>query len=187
MNTMTAALAASLCIALSIGPAEAARRKPSQPASAPRQECLTDEGGPSIGCAGGRPAPTAVAARGRPARAASNVSRETSPGPGGRNSTSLAGITPPLAAKAREIVADCGSKVVSSIRRGARVYGGNASNHASGRAIDLQGNPACIYAHLQDWPGGVSTDYSRAPGGAHVHVSHNPGGMEWGMRFKHHR
>lgn len=103
----------------------------------------------------------------------------------GRNSVSLSGITPPLAAKAREIQAACGSKVVSAIRRGARVYGGSRSNHASGRAVDLQGNPSCIYAHVRDWPGGVSTDYATAPGGPHVHLSYNPGGMEWGLRFRH--
>lgn len=101
------------------------------------------------------------------------------------NSVSLAGITPPLAAKAREIQAACGSKVVSAIRHGARVYGGSRSNHASGRAVDLQGNPSCIYAHVRDWPGGVSTDYATAPGGPHVHLSYNPGGMEWGLRFRH--
>jgi hypothetical protein len=102
-----------------------------------------------------------------------------------RNSTSLHGVVAPLADKARAIVAACGSKVVSSVRIGARVYGGNASNHARGRAVDLQGNPRCIYAQLKDWPGGVSIDYARAPGGPHVHVSYNPGGMEWGLRFNH--
>jgi hypothetical protein len=103
-----------------------------------------------------------------------------------RNSVDLVGIVPPLATKAREIMGTCGSKVVSAIRRGARVYGGSASNHASGRAVDLQGNPSCIYAHLHSWPGGYSTDYAIAPGGPHVHVSYNPGGMEWGLRFAHH-
>jgi hypothetical protein len=102
-----------------------------------------------------------------------------------RNSVSLAGVTPPLANKAREIQAACGSKVVSAIRRGARVYGGSRSNHASGRAVDLQGNPSCIYSHVRDWPGGVSTDYGSAPGGPHVHLSYNPNGMEWGLRFRH--
>lgn len=101
------------------------------------------------------------------------------------NTISLDGITAPLAAKAREIIASCGSKVVSAIRRGARVYGGSRSNHASGRAVDLQGNPSCIYSHVRDWPGGVSTDYASAPGGPHVHLSYFPGGMEWGLRFRH--
>jgi len=103
------------------------------------------------------------------------------------NSVSLAGIVPPLRAKAQEIVASCRSRVVSSIRRGARVYGGNRSNHATGRAVDLTGNPQCIYALLVGWPGGVSTDYASAPRGPHVHVSYNPQGMEWGLRFKHRR
>lgn len=102
-----------------------------------------------------------------------------------RNSVSLSGIVAPLADKAREIVSACGSKVVSSVRVGARVYGGSPSNHASGRAVDLQGNPSCIYAQLRGWPGGVSTDYWRAPGGPHVHVSYSPNGMEWGIRFVH--
>jgi hypothetical protein len=104
-----------------------------------------------------------------------------------RNSVSLDNIVAPLATKARAIMASCGAKVVSSVRIGARVFGGNASNHASGRAVDLQGNPKCIYAQLSDWPGGVSTDYWIAPGGPHVHVSYNPGGMEWGLRFRHHQ
>jgi hypothetical protein len=92
-------------------------------------------------------------------------------------SVSLSGITPVLAAKAREIVADCGSLVISTIS--AR---GNRSNHPTGRAVDLRGNPGCIYAHLKGWPGGYSTDYSAV---AHVHISYNPGGQEWGLRFAH--
>lgn len=114
------------------------------------------------------------------------------------NSISLNGIVAPLAAKAREIQAACGSKVVSAIRVRAKVFGGSPSNHASGMAVDLQGNPSCIYAHLHGWPGGVSVDYAtvtcpvkvrgvevyrRCP---HVHLSYNPGGMEWGLRFNHH-
>jgi hypothetical protein len=95
-------------------------------------------------------------------------------------SGSLTGVVAPLAAKAREIVDSCGSVVVSGVaRRGSR------SNHPRGRAIDLAGNPSCIYAHLLSWPGGVSTDYARAPGRPHVHVSYNPGGQEWGLRFTH--
>lgn len=104
-------------------------------------------------------------------------------------SVSLTGVVPPLAAKAREIVAACGSRVISAVRR-TRVRGsGRLSLHASGRAVDLAGNPSCIYAHLKNWPGGVSTDYhsvrcgrSRCP---HVHVSYSPGGSEWGLRFAH--
>lgn len=58
------------------------------------------------------------------------------------------------------------------------------SNHALRRAVDVQGNPACIYRHLKGWPGGFSTDYARAPGGPHVHISYNRG-REWGLRFAH--
>lgn len=93
---------------------------------------------------------------------------------------SLAGVSAPLAAKAREIVAACGSTVISGLRH-ARVAGsGRMSLHASGRAVDLRGNPACIYRLLAGWPGGVSTDYGRV---LHVHVS--LGGREDGLRFAH--
>ena len=54
------------------------------------------------------------------------------------------------------------------------------SLHASGRAVDLRGNPSCIYAQLQNWPGGVSVDYFRV---RHVHLS--LGGREDGLRFAH--
>lgn len=102
-------------------------------------------------------------------------------------STSLARIVEPLKSKAQEIVAACGSRVVSSDQRG-----GVTPLHRRHRAVDLQGNPSCIYAHLRSWPGGVSIDYSRAPGTKHVHVSYCPpgncGGLrpyEWGLRFSH--
>lgn len=97
----------------------------------------------------------------------------------------MAGVVEPLRAKAREIVGSCGSTVISAIRH---TYvagtGGRLSLHASGRAIDIKGNPACIYSHLHGWPGGYSVDYARVQ---HVHVSYAPGGAEWGRRFKHHR
>jgi hypothetical protein len=90
---------------------------------------------------------------------------------------SLAGVTPVLAAKARQIVASCGSTIVSAVsRRGIR------SNHPIGRAVDIKGNPGCVYAQLKGWPGGYSTDYSAI---GHVHISYNPGGQEWGLRFAH--
>lgn len=96
-------------------------------------------------------------------------------------STSLSGIvSPELISKTREIVSACGSVVVS-----ARAGRGYRSNHPIGRAVDLSGNPSCIYAHLHGWPGGYSTDYHSAPGGRHVHISYNPGGQEWGVRFVH--
>lgn len=96
-------------------------------------------------------------------------------------SVSLNGvISAELVAKTNEIVSRCGSVVVS-----ARSRRGYRSNHPIGRAVDLRGNPKCIYEQLAGWPGGVSTDYSSAPGGPHVHVSYNPGGQEWGLRFRH--
>ena len=92
-------------------------------------------------------------------------------------SVSLAGVTPVLAAKAREIASACGSSIISAVSRR-----GNRSNHPIGRAVDMRGNPSCIYAHLKGWPGGYSTDYRSA---GHVHISYNPGGQEWGLRFAH--
>lgn len=100
-------------------------------------------------------------------------------------SRSLAGVVAPLAAKAREIVASCGSKVISGVRHTyVRGTGGRLSLHASGRAVDIQGAPACIYSHLRGWPGGYSIDYGRVN---HVHVSYAPGGAEWRARFNHYR
>lgn len=90
--------------------------------------------------------------------------------------------SPELIAKTKEIVRECGSKVVS-----ARSPRSNHSNHPIGRAVDLQGNPQCIYRMLSDWPGGYSTDYNSAPNCRHVHISYNPGGQEWGSRFRHPR
>ena len=100
--------------------------------------------------------------------------------PGG---DTLRGVVPALAAKAREIVSACGSRVVSGVRHTRVAGSGRMSLHASGRAVDLAGNPSCIYAHLRGWPGGYSTDYATAPGGAHVHFS--LGGREDGLRFAH--
>ena len=96
-----------------------------------------------------------------------------------RKSVSLTGVTPVLAAKAREIEAECGSVIISAVSQRP-----NRSDHPAGRAVDIQGNAACIYAHLKDWPGGYSTDYAAVQ---HVHISYNPGGREWGMHFAHHR
>lgn len=95
----------------------------------------------------------------------------------------LTGVVPPLAAKAREIVGTCGSRVISAVRHtfvaGTRLI----SLHASGRAVDVAGNPGCIYALLHGWPGGVSIDYGRV---RHVHVSYDPvGRREWHARFAH--
>lgn len=97
-----------------------------------------------------------------------------------RSESMLAGVYGPLADKAREIEAACGSSVISGVRH-TRVAGTRHwSLHASGHAVDMQGNPSCIYAHLRGWPGGYSVDYGRV---RHVHVS--LGGREDGIRFVH--
>jgi len=92
-------------------------------------------------------------------------------------SVSLNGVTPVLASKAREIASACGSSIISTVSGR-----GHRSNHPIGRAVDMKGNPSCIYAHLKSWPGGYSTDYGKVQ---HVHISYNPGGQEWGLRFAH--
>jgi hypothetical protein len=98
------------------------------------------------------------------------------------HSVGVAGIDGTLAAKAHEIVANCGSTIISGFRPGARIAGTrHASMHASGRAVDIKGNPGCIYSHLHGWPGGYSVDYGSVQ---HVHVS--LGGFEDGVRFSHH-
>lgn len=90
------------------------------------------------------------------------------------------GVSAPLAAKAREIESACGSRVISGVRH-TRVAGSRRwSLHASGRAVDMTGNPGCIYARLRGWSGGYSTDYARVH---HVHIS--LGGREDGIRFAH--
>ena len=110
----------------------------------------------------------------------SGYARRAAYGASRAGSVTLAGVVGPLASKARQIVASCGSRVVSGFRAG-----GGHSHHSTGNAVDLQGNPSCIYSLLRGWPGGVTTDYASAPGGAHVHVSYAPGGREWGLRFAH--
>jgi len=99
-----------------------------------------------------------------------------------RGSVSLSGVVGPLAAKAREIQSACGARVISAVRKTYIAGTRHISLHASGRAVDMAGNPSCIYRHLAAWPGGVSVDYSRV---AHVHFSYAPNGREWGLRFKH--
>lgn len=56
------------------------------------------------------------------------------------------------------------------------------SLHATGEAVDMRGNPSCVYAQLKDWPGGYSTDYGRAK---HIHISLAANGREAGLRFAH--
>jgi hypothetical protein len=98
-------------------------------------------------------------------------------------SRDLSGFPSPLINKVREIESACGSHVISAFRPGARVAGtGHRSLHSIKRAVDMQGNPSCMYAHLRNWPGGYSTDYGRMQ---HIHISYAPGGQEWGARFAH--
>jgi hypothetical protein len=92
------------------------------------------------------------------------------------------GIVSPLAAKIREISSSCGSSVVSGVRHTRIENTRTTSLHASGQAVDMKGNPKCIYQHLAGWPGGYSTDYGRVQ---HVHISYSGGGREWGLRFAH--
>jgi hypothetical protein len=88
-----------------------------------------------------------------------------------------------LRAKVLEIIDACGTHVLRTFTPGALIAGTNhLSEHAYCRAADLAGNPACIYAHLRSFRGGVSTDYGRMQ---HVHVSWHPGGWEQGVRFVH--
>jgi len=95
---------------------------------------------------------------------------------------SLKEFPAPLVKKVTEIQKACGSQIVSAYRPGAVTPYGNASEHAFKRAVDLSGNPDCIYEHLHGWEGGVSIDYTVV---GHVHVSWHPGGTEQGARFAH--
>jgi hypothetical protein len=95
---------------------------------------------------------------------------------------SLDDFPAPLVKKVAEIKKACGSQIVSAYRPGAVTPYGNASEHAFRRAVDLSGNPKCIYEHLQGWEGGVSIDYDVV---GHVHISWHPGGTEQGARFAH--
>lgn len=96
---------------------------------------------------------------------------------------STGGIVPALAAKAAQISAACpGAHVISAVRH-TRIRGTRRmSLHATGEAVDMRGNPSCIYAQLRGWPGGYSTDYGRAK---HVHISLSSSGREMGLRFAH--
>ncbi len=95
----------------------------------------------------------------------------------------MAGIVAPLAAKVAEIQAACGSRPISGMRHTYIAGTRRISLHASGKAVDMAGNPGCIYAHLSGWQGGYSTDYGRM---RHVHISYDPdGGREWGLHFRH--
>lgn len=94
-------------------------------------------------------------------------------GEGYSGGASLGGIVSTLQAK-------CGAKVISSHRAGSRTPGGQQSCHATGQAVDMTGNYACMYSVLRSWPGGYTTDAGRCK---HIHISSCK--MEYGMRFNH--
>jgi hypothetical protein len=100
-----------------------------------------------------------------------------------KRTLSMAGYPSELIQLVKELEQFCGSRLISAHRPGARVRGsGHPSLHAVKRAVDMAGNPSCMYARLKGWPGGVSTDYARVQ---HIHISYAPSGMEWGSRFAH--
>ncbi len=114
-----------------------------------------------------------------------NIPRKYAKHRNGGQTVSLDAVTPKLAAKAREIIADCGAKVISAYRPGARVRGyGTASLHSRypAEAVDMTGNTSCIYPHLRGWPGGYSVDYAAVQ---HVHISLASDRRERGARFSH--
>lgn len=97
--------------------------------------------------------------------------------------TSMAGVVPALAAKVAQIQSACpGAHVISAVRRTHIRGTRRLSLHATGEAVDMRGNPSCVYAQLRDWPGGYSTDYGRVK---HIHISLAANGREAGLRFAH--
>lgn len=91
------------------------------------------------------------------------------------------GLVTPLLTKLADIQASCPGTVVISAVRHTRIAGSRRmSLHASGQAVDVRGPYPCIYAQIQDWPGGYSTDAKRV---RHIHIS--IGGHEDGLRFVH--
>lgn len=100
-----------------------------------------------------------------------------------RASVSMSGVVPALAAKVAQIQAACpGAHVISAIRH-TRIRGTRRlSLHATGEAVDMRGNPSCVYSQLRDWAGGYSTDYGRVK---HIHISLAANGREAGLRFAH--
>lgn len=97
-----------------------------------------------------------------------------------RHKVGLAGVNPVLAAKVASIVGTCGSRVISTVRHTYVAGTRRISQHANGTAVDITGNPACIYGQLHGWEGGYSVDYGAV---RHVHIS--IGGREAGARFVH--
>lgn len=114
-----------------------------------------------------------VTKKARPQKSARRASR----------SVSLAGLVPPVAAKARSMLAACPGSVIVSTVAGR----GNRSFHPGGRAFDIKGpNPDCLWRQVVNWNGGVSTDYwsVRCPPRwqlcPHYHVDNGPR-----LRFAH--
>lgn len=102
-------------------------------------------------------------------------------------SRDLRNITPVLAVKIREILGACQTKVVSGYRPSATIAGsGHASLHSRfpAEAVDVAGDPRCIYARLKHWKGGYSVDYAAV---RHVHISFAHDRKEHGARFTHHQ
>lgn len=96
---------------------------------------------------------------------------------------STSGLVATLAAKVKELQSDCGSRMISGVRQTYIAGTNRISLHAFGKAADMSGNPACMYAHLKGWRGGYSIDYARM---GHIHVSFDiEGGREMGLRFVH--
>lgn len=99
-------------------------------------------------------------------------------------SVSTSGLVAPLVMKLASIQAACpGTKLISGVRHTRIRKTGRMSLHAQGKAIDVRGPYGCIYAQLQGWAGGYSTDARRM---AHIHISYDAtGGREMGLRFRH--
>ena len=97
---------------------------------------------------------------------------------------SLAGFPVPLQKMVATLQSECGARITSAYRPGARVAGsGRPSLHSVKKAVDLQArNPSCLYAALKRvrYAGGYSTDYRAVN---HLHMSW--GGREHGARFSH--
>lgn len=80
-----------------------------------------------------------------------------------------------------QLKSQCGAKVISGYRPGARTPFGVASCHSTGQAVDMVGNYACMYRVLKaKHRGGYTLDAGRCK---HIHISWCK--MEWGMRFNH--
>ena len=96
--------------------------------------------------------------------------------------SSLKSIKQPLKTWTQQTLKQCpGSSVISGVRYTNIKRSRKLSLHASGNAVDIRGNPSCVWNRIKGWKGGASTDYKNAP--LHYHVSW--GGSEHGLRFKH--